>query len=312
MRDTGRVASRRGRRWVVLAATCIAVVAAVETLAAGCSVADLDETGKSCTGDRCPSGLPCVQGRCGVAPGDAGDAGSDAAVTCTPPEGGNPCTTIPRLNGVQTVDCVPAEFCDVPVWTLAAPSGGASPAAVRLQVAWSDAGLHAFVSVRKWPVFPVTTTDLYDGDAIELFVAASSASLLGQQDDDSIHFVGAPPPQGTPGGEAIFFQPNEGPMEYVAPDGISAGCLVPDAGYDLEIQMPWSLPWLPQTAPPAAGATIGFDFAADVKPVTGSRVQTFEVVSPTPDAGAANQCAVNGLAEAPYCDDRCFCRPTVR
>jgi hypothetical protein len=307
----GSHASRR-RRTTLLAATCVALVVAAEWLALGCSVADLDESGKSCTGDRCPSGLLCVQGICGGAAGDAGDAGSDTAVLCVPPEGGDPCIAIPKLNGVQTVDCMPTEFCGVPVWTLEAPSGGASPAAVGLQVAWSDAGLHAFVSVRKWPIFPVTTTDLYNGDAIELFVAASSADLLGLQNDDSIHFAVAPPQPGAPGGEAIFFQPNEGQMEYVAPGGIYLGCLVPDAGYDIEIQMPWSLPWLPPTAPPVAGGTIGFDFAVDVKASTGARMQTFEDAGPAPDSGAANQCVLIAEPEAPYCDDRSFCRPTVR
>ncbi len=303
----------------VLVATCVVLVASGEVFATGCSVPNLDETGKTCMGDRCPSGLPCVNGRCGGAvdagpdASDAADANAESFAACTPPEGGDPCTAIPRLSGVQTLDCVPTEFCDVPAWRFDAPSGGASPATVSLQVAWSDAGLHVFVAVEKWPVLPATTTDLYTGDAIELFVAASSASLQGQLGDDAVHFVGTPPPPNTGlGGQATFFQPNLGPMGYPAPSGIFVGCVIPNVGYDLEIQLPWTLPWLPQTAPPVAGATMGFDFAVDAKPENANVVQTFEYVGPAPDAGAANQCVVNALAEAPYCDDRCSCRPTVR
>lgn len=274
-------------------------------LVAGCSVADLDEAGKLCTGDRCPSGLACVGGVCG------GPTTQDAS-SCSPPAG-NPCKTIPRLTTPQILDCEATEFCNVPVYSLIA-NGLAAP--VRFQVAWSDVGLHLFVSVQEWPIRPATTggTNIYTGDAIEIFSAASAALLLGQQDDDSTHFIVAPPPAGTTGlgGEAIFFQPNEGSATYVVPGGVYVGCVVPNVGYNLEIQMPWSLPWLPPTAAPTAGETIGFDSAVDVKPATGDQIQTWEYLGPAPTDGAQSQCAVIGAPDAPYCDDRSFCRPILQ
>jgi hypothetical protein len=218
------------------------------------------------------------------------------------------------MMGVQTVDCDPSEFCGVPVWVLDAPSGGSSPAVVRLQVAWSDAALHVFARVATWPVLPSTNIDLYTGDAVEIFVAASSASLTGGQGDDAVHFVVAPPPPNTAaGGVGIFFQPSEGTMSYPAPSGIFAACVIPDAGYDIEVQIPWTLSWLPPTTPPASGDRIGFDFAIDVSGAAdGGRIQTFEYLGPTPDSGAPSQCTVIGEPEAPYCDDRSYCRPVVQ
>lgn len=74
--------TRRARAWIG-----IAILVAVEAGAGACVVPDLDETGKSCTGDRCPSGLPCVHGICGGAVGEGGPADGgpdieDAAGRC--------------------------------------------------------------------------------------------------------------------------------------------------------------------------------------------------------------------------------------
>jgi hypothetical protein len=288
---------------VALVASFLALVGAAGVFAGGCNVPNLDETGKTCSGDRCPGGLACVNGRCG-----------GAACATPPPAGGDPCITIPRLTGTQTLDCMPAEFCDVPVKTLQEPSGGATPATVSLQVAWSDVGLHVFVDVKKWPVFPATSANLYTGDAIELFIAASPTYLLGLPTDTSLHFAASPPPPNTGlGGAAQFFAPNLGmtPPPPV-PAGVFVGCVVPNVGYDLEIQIPWNLPGV-ATPPPVAGAKMGYNLGVDVKPETGNLVQSFEDQGcPVPDGGAPDMCTANGLMEAPYCDDRCSCLPTLQ
>jgi hypothetical protein len=71
------------------AATALSLLgAALGLYAFACSVADLDEHGKSCV-DTCPSGLPCIGGVCGGT-ADAsitseGGAGGDGAVEAGPP-----------------------------------------------------------------------------------------------------------------------------------------------------------------------------------------------------------------------------------
>jgi hypothetical protein len=101
-------------------------------------------------------------------------------------------------------------------------------------------------------------------------------------------------------------------MTYPASGGIYASCLVPDAGYDVEIELPWSVPWLDAGAPPVRGDSIGFDLAVDVKTSGGNEVQSFAYVGPAPEGGAPNECVQIAKPEAPYCDDRCCCRPIVQ
>jgi hypothetical protein len=132
-------------------------------------------------------------------------------------------------------------------------------------------------------------------------------------DDDSYHFIVAPPvPDAGPGGQSVFFQANEGTGTDPTPSGIFEGCVIPNVGYDIEVQMPWNLPWFAQMASPASGAVIGFDFAVDVGDGMGDRVQTFGYLGPAPTSGAQNQCVVIGEPEAQYCDDRSCCTPTLQ
>jgi hypothetical protein len=285
----------------------------VGLLAGACSVPNLDETGKACTsGVACPGGLPCVNGRCG--------GSAPSGCTNPPPKGGDPCTAIPALSGTQVVDCMPTEFCNVPVLSFDADGGPGLPAVpVSVQVAWSDAGLHVFATVTKWPVIPQTDVDsLYAGDAVEIFVAASSADLQGKQGDDSVHLIAAPPATNVAGGAAVFFQTNQGKGVYTVTQGTFMGCLNPDAGYSMELQIPWQLPWLadadaPQ-GPPVAGQKMGFDFSVDVWPPSlEAQVQSWEFIGPPPTTGATSECILQQIPGGvwPFCDDRCWCTPTA-
>ena len=316
-----------GRRCIA-PLTCLGATFAA-MLAVACSVPPLDEVGKSCTGDRCPSGLPCVQGTC-AANDDAGandattdttSSDADTGVTCTPPGGGDPCTSIPMLAGAQVVDCRPDEFCNVPVLTFLADADGDASVPATFQVAWSDAGLHVYVRVRKWPVVPAAGDNgVYAGDAIELFTASSSADLTGSQDDDAIHLAVSPPATAAmPGGRATYFVANVGTYNgmstFPVPMGTSLGCIVADAGYDIEFEVPWHAPWLsPQpTSVPSAGQMAGFNFALDVPSVDDAGFkQTFEHLAPIPEGGATDNCVSFGVMEAPFCDDRCSCAPMLR
>lgn len=81
-------------------------------VALACTIADVDETGKECSGERCPGGLPCVQGRCGGSVEDtdgsvAADAStsSDAGVDAPLPPGSFTCDLGQRCTAGEQVCC---------------------------------------------------------------------------------------------------------------------------------------------------------------------------------------------------------------
>ena len=143
-----------------------ALLAALGMLAGGlaCTVPDLDEAGKQCT-DRCPGGLPCVNGTCGGtadgstdAPTGEVDGEPDAACTSAPSviELGavsvptneidlaftkGPPYTIQRknTNGVDEAGAFTTIAQDLPPGTATYEDRGQSPGAEQT----SDAGLNA-------------------------------------------------------------------------------------------------------------------------------------------------------------------------
>ncbi len=250
---------------------------------------------------------------------DAGDA------SCSPPSGADPCDAIPELQGTQVVDGSNSEFCSVPYITFYAGDGVIPPGTpefpdpapvLTLQVAWTRTGLAVFAHVQEPNPSPPPGADaIYEGDAIELFVAASSTSLTGDGGGDkgTFHFIlAATSASGQAVGES--YASNGGSTPPVPLQSSTfVGKLVAD-GYDVEATFPWAN--FGGTAP-TRNAVIGFDFGVDIatnkSPDAGpdaghdKTIQTF-YFSNTRKATKPNNCGI--LAE-PFCDDRTWCTPQL-
>jgi hypothetical protein len=256
-----------------------------------------------------------------AAPEDSGVDAGDAS--CTPISGAEPCTAIPELQGTQVVDGTNSEFCNVPYLTFNAGDGVIPPGTpefptpapvLTLQVAWTSTGLAVFAHVDETDVSPPPEGgQIYDGDAIELFVAASSTSLTGDGggDQGTFHFIlAATSASGQAVGES--YPSNAGPAPPVPIQSSTFVGKLVAGGYDLEATFPWAN-FGGKT--PTTGTLIGFDFGVDIAsnktPDAGvdsghlKTIQTF-YFSNTQKATKPNAC---GTPPEPFCDDRTWCTP---
>jgi len=249
-----------------------------------------------------------------VANGDSG--------VCRVSIGAAPCQVISRMPDpdLQIIDGAGDDFCGVGALVFEARNAAATspspapdlPEQVTLRVAWSPGYFHSHVHVSDANVIPSTGDVLWDGDAIEYFVAPPSTSGYDGSystgaDRGPRQIVLSPPGPDKPARGAVYLdyvitgQVTTLPAEYFA------GRLVSD-GYELELRLPWGS----VTDPPASGKRIAFDFAIDVQdsPDAGQR-QLQGTINQTFVDGSELCGLASGQAAWPACDTRTWCQPAL-
>ena len=257
----------------------------------------------------------CVKCKDGVCPATnlPLDSGSCAA------SGGSPCSSIPHFSGTQTLDGRGDDFCAIPYLQLDSNNAGkvvtlnATPSEViNARIAWSSAGLHAFIDVQDSNVQVVNTVDAtqainqaYQGDSIEIMLTSSNdVTGLTGADSNSLHVI-------VPAsGPAISTKASNS-------NGSSQGAatLLPSSqfvqvststGYAVELQLPW-----PGGTAPSSGGTVRFDMALNSADSNfggvgdmrdGQLIYHLETVSDSSCQGTDTQ---------PFCDDRTWCPTTL-
>lgn len=281
----------------------VACVSALGVATFACSVGDLDEIGKRCSGTTCPGGAICANGAC------VRDCGGTTI---------NLEKSVPRLVGTQAVDGNDDDFCGVPTHTLTAADavqdGPLPPPGFHADVraAWSSDALHLFVHVPKFPVLPPPSQGaIYFGDAVELCLSTLSEpdASIGQR--GTTHIIVAPlGADGSPGGrvEALVTDTTD-PAPFTAPRKFATR-IEEGVGYDVELEVPWST--LDATTPLSPGTVIRLAVGVDLNiPVDGgSPWQQLYLKG----AGMTNQksstCDPHPNAY-PGCDDRTWAKPEL-
>jgi hypothetical protein len=233
------------------------------------------------------------------------------APTCKPATGETLCVDIPPFVGAQTVDGDGKDFCEVGGvswsnvdgdWVVPMVPPDAGKVRVHMKVAWSAAGLHAFVAVDD-PVIIVDpgATTLYQGDSIELYLAGFG-KLTGKYDTTNdvgaIQIVIAPPNGAAPAHSQIFLTSTpSGPL-----DSTKYAAVLTASGYAVEVAIPWSdLHGMGIKS----GSTVGFDIAVNSK-WDAATEHVFSVwrrkVPPMTSCGGD---------ASPSCDDRVWCVPKL-
>ena len=274
-----------------------------------------------------------------------------SAATCPIKTGGSLCASVPKYTGMQVVDGLDDDFCDVTATVFelrngAVPFGGPPPIVrdvLTARVAWDSAGIHAHFHAED----PVLVRDFRLGsswagpDYIELDIGGTFP-LTGFYDGE----------QRDPGFLNVFFNPEsaltpikgftgavpaQATMGYVFPQGSNYGIeripltdVAPWAyrtvtgGYEFEVLLPWAL--LGRSVPPAPGTVISLDlgFGTNNDPdywkfwpaspqlgTPGTAGQSFLAIKPLLN-GTSTSCAPLQPGNAyPWCDNRTWCQPTL-
>lgn len=258
-------------------------------------------------------------------------AGSDAGGSSGKPDGGSTrtcmqmggldaCQSLPRFSASpQVVDGVGDEFCNLPAMVVeeadcatTSPAGHpAWPGKVTLRVGWSGAALHVHVHVEDSAIIvQPDRARLWDGDAVEIFIAGASGSALhgafnGTNDGGAVQLVFTPP-SNLFGARGEAFLSRFG--AHTALDAaLFAGRLVP-GGYEIELRYPWA-----STADtPAAGKRVAFDLALNAQDQGSAGGREFQCLISAVFVDGAEACGLAaGKPAEPYCDDRTWCQPTL-
>lgn len=238
------------------------------------------------------------------APPDAGDP-----PICTPAAGDycsqlEPLLAAPVIDG--ELDCGPAAVAITPVgWngTTAMPSTHSA----RVAAAWRPNGIYVYVEVNGTSTPHPSGTDIYCGDAVELYVDhdGTTDASGNYADPGTRQFVVAAPSAASPGTiEAFEFSEgnNHGTWETTdlrtvrRADGYQVEAFITASDLDLTA-------WAP-------GPRIGLDVAIDVAAPAGTAGlrcgvlsgQYFLRVGPTAGSGCDGE---------PWCDARAFCTPLL-
>jgi hypothetical protein len=223
--------------------------------------------------------------------GTTGGTGGSGCASFT----ANPCVSIPHFTGTQVVDGLGDEFCNVPGAILdlgnagyVSPTGATSSTRTEIRVAWSDAGLHAFVHVDDPNVFR-TTTYPWDSDNVQFFVTAETPRG-GVPVVDVGYQLFILPPDATHAATSTT-------TTSLGPD-VRVGGKVVATGYDLELL--WS--WTGALTPMVSSKVIGFDLVVGVND-SGGAARDFEygLYLGTPTTTCVDL----------YCDDALWCHPIL-
>jgi len=193
--------------------------------------------------------------------------------------------------------------------------GVAPPEIATVRVAWSSAGLSAFIDVLDASVETVSMVDatqqiskIYQGDSIELMISSSNnVTGLTGTDNNTLH-VTVPA-----AGPAVIVKTSDS-------GGASQGAYtslptnqyaqkITATGYAIELRLPWP------GATPTAGSTVRFDMALNSADSTYTSVDDLRdgqlifylgtLTGPTTCQGTG------GDGNVPFCDDRLWCSTTV-
>jgi hypothetical protein len=246
------------------------------------------------------------------------DTGHDAPIYDAPPVGPAPtsctgggapraaCSTLEGGMPGFVLDGKGDDFCSVGPrnWSaksspLILPSGATPPETVSVRAAVDSYGFRVFVQVLNDPdIIPSRSSDLLDGDAVEIYLRGHRASLDGQSTDEAMVVVVSPP--SVDGGTS--------PRAAIYQNDVQAGAystfaaVIVEGGYQVELYAPWSA--VPDQ--PAVGDTVGFDVAIDVAddPSTGTRQARSFMARETPSMSMGTLCMTT---YGPWCDDRAMC-----
>ena len=257
--------------------------------------------------------------------GSGGDSSpSDAPIGSCSTATANPCNSIPKFTGTQTVDGKGDDFCQVPSFqfdvTNAAKVNNYNNVplsqfeTVTGQVAWSSAGFSAFFDVKDASVQTVNMADpsqaiskTYEGDSIEIMISSNNnvTGLTGTDNNTLQVIIPA-------NGPAISTKAsNSGGASSGTPTALPSNQYAQattDTGYAIEVQLPW-----PGGAP-SAGSQIRFDLSLN------SADKIFGTVDDMRDGqllyyvGTVNGGTTCQSSEGtvPFCDDRTWCTTSVQ
>lgn len=271
----------------------------------------VDETGEGGTPDTTYGDEAGTEG------GSVGrDAATDAPV-CPIIVGANPCSDLPRFTGTQVVDGIGSEFCDIiatefivadGAYVEMADGGTVVSTKADIRTAWSSIGLHIHVHVAQNPVRPPPSgTSIWMGDGLEIFASATGnlTGPFGPGGDPAVQVIVTPPSDAQPALSSVSMSTVG--IVRTLDRSMFAGRLVPD-GYELELQLPWSVISGDVDAgpSPAAGSSIGYDLACDVQGADGSLMFQSSLSSKSPSGGVRGSCTSGDVR--PYCDDQIWCK----
>lgn len=249
-----------------------------------------------------------------------GDADSGPCVMLT---GNDACSRVPRFSAPrQIVDGSGDEFCDIEAMvfdvdscpTLLPSEPPDMPERVYLRIGWSADAFHLHVRVVDPAVLVNPNPDrLWDGDAVEIYVAGASGEKLtgsynGSNDGGAIQIVLAPPGAGFGTRGRAFFNPGGG-VHQNAPisSSIYAGRLTDD-GYELELRYPW----VAFADPAVPGARIAFDLAVDARSDSDASGRQVQCIISNVFVEGESACGFDdGRPAEPWCDDRTWCQPAL-
>lgn len=275
----------------------------------GAGECEVGDEGCECyPNETCNEDLSCLSNFC-VDP-DGGTGGSDGGGTGGSGSGGSDyCSSIPAFVGTQTVDGAPTEFAGIPalVFDFASsdyqsiveladdPTTTTTQAEVR--VAWDSTALRIHVHVDDaFVAHGVGAT--YDGDNVQIFVA-SSAPSTGYYFDDAATQMTIVPAVTVPASYAAEYSESAGSYTGPVPGWASRSVA---GGYEVEVE------WLWRGGVPTAGSDIGFNIQIGVAN-TSSGARDYEYGLHLNSALLTSLCAD---IEAPWCDTRHWCTPTLQ
>jgi hypothetical protein len=257
-------------------------------------------------------------------PRDAEAGIEDAeAGPCSMLTGNDACSRVPRFTAArQVVDGSGEEFCDIQAMvfdvdscpTLIPSEPPDMPERVYLRIGWSMDAFHLHVRVVDPAVLVNPNPDrLWDGDAIEIYVAGASGEKLtgsynGSNDGGAIQIVLAPPGAGFGTRGRAFFNPGGGVHQNTPiSSSIYAGRLTAD-GYELELRYPW----VAFADPAVPGARIAFDLAVDARSDSDASGRQIQCIISNVLVDGELACGFDdGRPAEPWCDDRAWCQPTL-
>ncbi len=249
----------------------------------------------------------------GTAPtGGSGTSGGGAACVAN---SGNYCACMPKFVGVQVVDGAGDEFSALAPMTFALnaapyinPSrAGSLPEKVTLRAGWSDVALHVHVHVDDPSINPDSSSTLWNGDNVQLFVAPTdnlTGTYTGTEDGGAIHVLISAPSAADLSHAIVIYQNG---VSTTTPfvTGLFPGHRV-TGGYEIEAQLQWLL----VANPRYSGARIGFDLVvgAASDPTQGLALEGG--LASFPVSAASPACELGGRIQ-PGCDDRTWCTPVL-
>jgi hypothetical protein len=250
-----------------------------------------------------------------------GGFGPNTTLSCTTTATFNPCTGIPKFDGVQTVDGKDDDFCQVPLFPFIKPSAAvihnynniqdSEFPVVTARVAWSAAGLHAFFAVADASVQSVAMKDPgaaaqkpYQGDSIELyFTSNDSPAGVPGGDPGAVHVTLA---ASGPSVSVKTTNTNGMSTTYTELPAAQYRSARTSTGYAVEALIPWS------SGAPSAGTKVRFDLAVNCADTNCGGVDDMrdaQMVLSQSNVGGQTGCP--GGAEA-WCDDRTWCSTTLQ